>query len=230
MSKNVGLPLVCMGMEGGSHFEHSSPMSSWAARSQDSSKSNMSFVVNTSAPCPPKYTNIISNTNLFSLAEQKLLTEIPLEYKNVTTNSAPLDSVFIGLERPKPSPSYPWLTSDSEILHFRYTNSDAQLKVLFFNEAAKQDGIVVIYRTKSGDGYDAAFTPPNGISRFRQFKRGRLDGLWADFEGDHCAAWLHFVNGNAVGKWLVWNKMGSLYMEADFKESYDLIGPVNVAP
>jgi hypothetical protein len=47
----------------------------------DAGLSNLDVVIKTSTPCPPEYTNMISNTNLFSIAEQKLLADILLTYK-----------------------------------------------------------------------------------------------------------------------------------------------------
>ncbi len=45
--------------------------------------------MNDEQPCPPEYTNAISNTNLFSVEEQKFLEEIPTKFGRVTTNSGP---------------------------------------------------------------------------------------------------------------------------------------------
>jgi hypothetical protein len=44
-------------------------------------------------PCPPEYTNVISNTNLFTADEQKLLNDITLTYGDETSNSVPPGSV-----------------------------------------------------------------------------------------------------------------------------------------
>jgi hypothetical protein len=220
ISERTRLPLVLMGMGSYNDFEHSGPMSSWAALSNDA-KSNMVFTVNTPKPCPLEYTNIISNTNLFSLAEQKLLAEIPLEYKNMTTNSGPSGTVFVGFGTLN-SP----IADGISISQFRYTNSNAQLKMFFYSLETPTE-IVVSFRTKSGDGYDALFSSlgmTNGGIFLRQFKQNQLDGLWVDFKGDHCADCLRFKDGKAIGKWLVWNQTGSLYMEAEFKQPYDFIG------
>src|SRR5208337_4989301 len=44
--------------------------------------------------CPIKYTNVLSNTNLFSLEEQTLLRDVFIKYKHVTTNSGPPGTQF----------------------------------------------------------------------------------------------------------------------------------------
>ncbi len=114
-----------------------------------------------SLPCPPKYTNVISNTNLFSHAEQKLLQEIPLKYENVTTNSGPPGSFLVGLN--KNTNGY-WVTL------FRYTNSDAQDVITFgWRITAK-------YADKTNDGYEVDISSPGGNAKpdigFLQLKQG----------------------------------------------------------
>lgn len=185
-------------------------------------QTNINIIVNNPKSCPPEYTNIISNTNLFSPAEQKLLAELPLEYKDVTTNSPPKSSIFIGIDKSE----NPFFMEGFTIGRFQYTNSGDQFEIIFNNYGnGKGRAIGVSLRTKSGDGYEALF---NGT--FRQFKHWQLDGLWVDFDRGHCAAWMRFKDGNAIGKWLVWNQSGSLYMEAEFKEPFDFIGHLNFSP
>lgn len=226
VAQNTGLPLVLMGMGSYNDFKHSGPMSSWATLSP-SAKPNMTFTINMPQPCPRRYTNVISNTNLFSMAERKLLKHIPLEYRTVTTNSGPRGTVFVGFGTLN-SP----ITHDLDVTvsRFEYTNSGAYVKVLFFHSRLSPR-LAVSFRTKSGNGYDALF-PHRGSSVnepcLRQFKHGKLDGLWVDFKGGHCLDWLRFRHGKAVGKWLVWNEAGTLYMEAKFKRPCDLIGPISV--
>jgi hypothetical protein len=214
------LPIL-IGAGSFSDFERTNvmPMSSGAL---DDSKTNISFIVNTPEPCPAKYTNVISNTNLFSPAEQKLLIELPIKYESVTTNLPPLGSKFVGME------SGNFWSEGYTIGRFQQTNSETQTKV-FFDKHSNGRAALASFRTKSGDGYDLSFSNDGLIQGFRQFKHGKLDGLWADFESNHCAGWMHFTDGKAVGKWLVWNRTGSLFMEAEFKEPYDFIGHLNSA-
>ena len=167
-------------------------------------------------PCSLIQTNLLSNANLFSLAEQKMLKEIPLKYKNVTTNSGPLGSILAGLERK---------TNGDWIARFQYTNSEAIDEVRFGLQLSAK------FRTKAGDGYDVNLDKPDihGISLFdfRQVNQnGVTEGLVAAFYGEHCHWWMHYVNGKAVGKWLVWDVWNKKYMnhlciEAEFKEPFD---------
>jgi hypothetical protein len=142
----------------------------------------------------------------------------------VTTNSGPPNSFFLGLDKT----SWPF-TEEYEVARFRLTNSEAEIKVFFMERHKGMETQIdngekwVSFRTKSGDGYDVSFYG-DVLAGFRQFKHGQLDGLWADFDGDHCSALMRFVSGKAVGKWLVWNHAGNLYMKAEFKEPYDWIG------
>jgi hypothetical protein len=187
-------------------------------------RTNIAIIVDTPQPCPLEYTNIISNTNLFSSAEQMLLIELPTEYKNVTTNAPPKGSLFAGMDKTANS----FFMEGFTIARFQYTNSEARVKV-FFNEMSKGRAIGASFRNQSGNGYEVLFNN-DVIAGFRQFKHGQLDGLWADFESGHCSAWMHFANGKAVGKWLMWNKTGSLYIKAKFKQPYDFIGHLNFSP
>src|SRR5664280_2019698 len=61
------------------------------------SQSNVIVTVESAGePCPPEYTNTLSNTNLFTPEEQKLIGDVFVKYKNVTTNSGPPGSILIG--------------------------------------------------------------------------------------------------------------------------------------
>jgi len=186
--------------------------------------SNIDFISDLPAHCPAKYTNLVENANLFTPSEKRLLAEIPYLYQRITTNSGPSNSVLVSLEQTR------WPLSEYyEVALFRDSNSNAQVKAFF---AERSDGERrwisnkkewISYRTKSGDGYDVSFYDNGLIDGFRQYKRNQLDGLWADFESNHCTELMHFVDGKAVGKWFTWNKDGSLYMEANFRIPYDLI-------
>jgi hypothetical protein len=55
-------------------------------------QSNIVLIVTNTQPCPKEYTNVLSNTNLFTLAEQKLFNDISLIHKNVMTNDSKISS------------------------------------------------------------------------------------------------------------------------------------------
>ncbi|MGO9586660.1 MAG: hypothetical protein ACLP2Y_10745 [Limisphaerales bacterium] len=55
-------------------------------------QSNIVLVVTNTQPCPKEYTNVLSNTNLFTLDEQILFKNFSLKHKNVTTNDDKISS------------------------------------------------------------------------------------------------------------------------------------------
>jgi len=156
---------------------------------------------------PPAYTNVLSNTNLFSVAEQQLLAGIPLKYKNVTTNTGPSGTVLVGLS----NISNGWQAT------FQYTNSDAREEITFAGMKTAK------FRTKSDDGYYVNLSRRDGsILNFHQIKGGVVDGLFVSFHEGRCASWMRFENGKAVGKWLLWGEQNRLFLHAEFKEPYDI--------
>jgi hypothetical protein len=177
----------------------------------DASQSNLVFVVNAlrsdSPPNPPPiFTNTISNTNLFSLADQNLLKEIRLAYKSVATNAGPPGSILVDLKD----------ENNHYVAKFQFTNYDARAEITFSSMKS------VKFRTGSGDGYDVDVSMKDGaILNFRQIKRDLVDGLYANFYDDHCVMWMRFEKGKAVGRWLIWGAGNSLLLEAEFKEPYD---------
>ena len=199
------------------------------------SRTNMTFV--NYGLCPPQYTNVISNTNLFTPGDEKLFNEILVNYKNVTTNSGPPGSVLIGLTK----------TNGYCVAHFAYTNSDAHEDITFADPAAATarsgggynefiSGIsaspLARFRTKSEDGYDAIINPPDAsqISTifFGQIKSGKIDGLFVVFENDHCETLLRFVKGMAVGRWFEWDvRRDNSLLEIKIKSSLDYFQYMN---
>ena len=117
------------------------------------SQSNIVVIVNelrSEQPLPPSplsYTNLVSNTNLFSPADHELLTGIPIKYKNVTTNSGPLGTVFLGLSN----------SVAGLVAQFEHTNSGAREVITFTQMKSAK------FRTKSGDGYDVDTSGRDGF-------------------------------------------------------------------
>lgn len=175
-------------------------------------------------PCPPEYTNLISNTNLFSPAEQEKLKEITLKYQNVTTNSGPAGSVFKGLEL-RQEKVETW-TNTFWVACFAYTNSAAQEEIRAY---AGPRYIIARFRTQAGDGYDVSVI--NGsIFAYQEYKNGLLDGLYAVLhdpnhpeETEHCGMWARFVKGKILGKFLTWGQDNKIVVEADFPEPFDFL-------
>jgi hypothetical protein len=181
--------------------------------------------------CSQEYTNLISNTNLFSLSEQKELTAVSLKYQNVTTNSGPTGSVFIRWvlrQRPevKLTNESTWIevTNIFQVACFAYTNSDSKEEIAFFPD----NEIDARFRTKAGDGYDVLLFK-NAIIKYQEYKNGLLDGLFAEIhdpnnidDKEHCASWTRFVNGKIFGKYIMWQD-GEIGVMADFKQPFDFL-------
>jgi len=174
-------------------------------------------------PCPPEYTNLISNTNLFTLEEQQLIKSIPLLYGSVTSTSGPPGTVVVHLNW-----YHKWLNQWHNLgtMRFQFTNSD-----VCDNVSANIHHV----RNKSGDGYDVHYRveEEHGVTvpdfRLIQYKRGVLDGLRVDIHGDHCIQWLRFVNGLAVDRWLWWNPNGEkVVIWVKFNEPYDFMAHYTV--
>jgi hypothetical protein len=173
-------------------------------------QSNIVLIVTNTQPCPYTYTNVISNTNLFSADEQELLGSIPLKYKNVTISIGPSGSVLTNLE----SNGAGWMS----VAYFQYTNSNATDKITFHSGKV----IEAIFRTALGEGYDVNVNG-DSIENFLQLKGNVPNGLYLNFKGNHCVSWMHIVNGLAVGKWFEWNDVGNLKLEAEFKKPSNFI-------
>ena len=81
--------------------------------------------------CPLKYTNVLSNTNLFSMEEQEIIRNIFVKYKNVTTNSGPPGTMLADLYKTNYVIKTKNRTVDVEniIANFQYTNLDAHERI-----------------------------------------------------------------------------------------------------
>jgi len=165
--------------------------------------------------CPPEYTNLISNTNLFSPAERKLLKEIPLKYKEVTTNSGPDGTVFNGYALRQ------WtvgkFSKTFQVSCFAYTNSAAQVEIAFMDSRQT----IASFRTQSGDGYDVNLIDGR-LVQYQEHKNGVLDGLLMKsvFDADHCNEWARFVKGKILGKYIMWDGDSRILAEAEFKKPF----------
>lgn len=189
----------------------------------ESSQSNISFTVcdmSHPLPCPVKYTNRLSNTNLFTLEEQNLLKEIPSKYKSVTTNVGPPGSELVRLDQGEFTSS----NLKGIIGHFIYPGGEAVDDILFLSNGDKY----VKHQSTPGNGYYAEIG--QGIlCSYEGLARGKMDGLVVTFYNDRVAMWMHFKGGKAVGKFLLWGPTGpdldsdGLAVEAQFKEPYDFL-------
>ncbi|HUB87590.1 MAG TPA: hypothetical protein VMB22_06830 [Verrucomicrobiae bacterium] len=185
------------------------------------SQTNMTFIIYDK--CPPKYTNVVSNTNLFTPSEQKILEKVLSKYKYVTTNSGPPGTVLVGLDK----------TNGYYVAHFDYTNLNAHEDITFGDRSAEfrhnRDYHEYIaqfspyplarFRTQGGDGYDVIISSDEII--YVQIEHGEVNGLYVDFHGDHCENMLHFIDGKAVNEWLSWGGNEDYILEIKMKSPMD---------
>ena len=199
----------------------------------DPSQSNVEVLVSGMAdarPCPPEYTNVISNTNLFTPDEQELLSKIPIEYGYVTTNSGPPGSILVSYE------TWPilteWGTNWQWVARFQFTNSG-------FSDEVRPGGELFRHkvRNKAGDGFDLGIIPnPPENSGFgggggpeywiHQIRHDVKDGLFVGVEhGNRCSQWMRYSNGMAVDKQLFWDpNYPRLILWKKFTQPYDIDG------
>ena len=200
----------------------------------------------TGQPCPAEFSNVLSNTNLFTYEQQKQIEEIFYKYKDITTNSGPVGTILIGYDQT----NYLVRTEGQTISiprclsRFRYTNSDAVETITI-----GPGGMNSEYRDKSDNGYDIGFirTGYGTMLRFVEKKGNSANGIlvsiedlfhqgkdWdfrrAQFSDQRVTEYRQYTNGLVLGKFLMWDpRTGKLIVEAEFKEPYDyqkhLIGP-----
>jgi hypothetical protein len=185
-------------------------------------------------PCLPEYTNLLSNSNLFSLAEQEKLKAVALKYKNVTTNSGPYGTVFKGFalrqeDGVKLTDKSIWIEAMNtfSVACFTHTNSGAKEELAsFFNGE-----IIARFRTQTGDGYDVLLIG-GVINKYQEYKNGLLDGLFVEIhdpnnldDDNHCISWARFTKGKICGKYLMWddNLDNQIVVMAEFKKPFDVL-------
>jgi hypothetical protein len=196
-------------------------------------------------PCPPEFTNSVSNTNLFTQEEQQMIQDIFVKYKNVTTNSGPPGTILINFYKTNfiIQPIY-WMktndwnrrrTNELWVSNFQYTNSESKEEIRFGG------GISATFTDKLKNGYNASFAwvGDGTLLTVSEQKHGLHVGFlarfsdlhpqgisWdyrrADFSDAHLEEYMQMTNGMVLGKWLMWNpRDGNLMLEAESKEPYD---------
>jgi hypothetical protein len=200
------------------------------------SQSNVLVTVWGEKPSPPKFTNTLSNTNLFTPEQQKVIREAFVKYKNVTTNSGPPDTVLAGLYKSNFVFKTQNRTGEVEnwVADFRYTNSTAHEEIRFGK------GFSARFRNASNDGYNVFFTRTGSgtLFSFGEVKNNLVNGLFARFEDNHAQGmtwdfrlanfdgnyleeYRHYTNGLVLGDFLLWDKSGNMLLEANFKTPYE---------
>lgn len=188
------------------------------------SQTNVAVTADMNHPkvCPLEFTNLLSNTNLLSIAEQRLFLEIAKKYKNVTTNSGPVGAAFKGLsirqrKFQKHSETFP-------VACFTYTNSADQEEIAsFFGD---KQYVIGRYRTTAGDGYDVIVFH-GALVQYQGYKHGLLDGLCVQINNEddknRLVTWTRFSKGKAIGKFVMWGEDGQIIAEAEFKHPFDFL-------
>jgi hypothetical protein len=181
-------------------------------------------------PCPPQYTNAISNPNLFSPREQELLSSLSSKYQNVTSNRGPSGSVFAGRYQTNIviTVGHETFTNSAWISRFRYPSSGAQEELAFSSGA-----VSARYRAKDGHGYSVGISSVAiGLDELSGGKNCGLSVTISHPQDEitggvisppyHLSELYHYTNGMLTGKLLIWNPRGLLVWEADFQKPYDL--------
>jgi len=193
-------------------------------------------------PCPPKYTNRLSNTNLFTPSQQRVIKDVFVKYLSVTTNSGPPGTVLVAtywtnLAMPAymPKTLTNYFNTPVWVSVFQHTNSDAFERVMFNN------GLSAHFENKLGNGYAVVLTRVgNGtLLTFGEVAKGAINGLsarfddlepqgsnWdyklADFHNACLVEYKHYTNGMVIGNYFMWNpESGNLTFEADFQKPFD---------
>jgi hypothetical protein len=188
-------------------------------------------------PCPAKYSNILSNTNLFSPEEQKVISSVFEKYKKVTTNSGPVGTTLADLYKTNFTIKAAGRTFQitNWVARYQYTNIEAN-ETIFFGS-----GIMSQFRTKSNNGYNVSIsrTGEGSMLRFMEIRQGLINGLLAEFDDAHSQGvewdyrladfnksymteYCQYTNGMVLGKFLMWNPLNNnLGLEAEFKEPCD---------
>ena len=204
------------------------------------SQSNVvvSLCFNGRQSCPVEFTNVLSNTNLFTPEEQKLIKEVSVKYQNVTTNSGPADTLLVNLYKTNYTVQAidKAVNVENYVACFQHTNSHTREEIIFGG------GVLIRVRNKANDGYNVAFNCTRGgtLLSFWEVKQNLINGLFitfddnrpqgmtwdyklANFDGSHLEEYRRYTNGMVFGKYLMWNpQSGNLLVEANFKEPYDL--------
>jgi hypothetical protein len=173
--------------------------------------------------CTEECTNVISNTNLFTVKEHKMLEEVLEKYKHYldfTTNSGPSGAVLVSLYKTNVPLADIHSTNPYYVALFRYTNSDANETIWLRGRS-----ISTSFRTKERDGYDVGILPMGGglMLQFLQVKEGKHDGLFAVFVNSILEEYRRYSNEMVIGKYFMWNpRTGRLLLKADFTEPYDI--------
>ena len=204
--------------------------------SQSSVNVTVSDLFGKGLPCPTEYTNTLSNTNLFSFEEQKLIRQALTNYIAITPNSGPQGTELVGSHKTNVVFQVAGRKTNAEhlVAQFQYTNSDAREEITF------GAGLLAKYRTKSNAGYNLYIgqTGSGSILRFMTVKDDRINGILVEFDDPHpqgltwdyknaefansiLTEYRQYTNGLVFGRFFMWDIKSRLMLAANFKEPYD---------
>ncbi len=162
------------------------------------SQPDVTFIDYSPRPCPAKYANCISNTNLFSGDESDFLKRILAKYGKNNENGA--DSVRTA-------------SGDGYDVSFAQGGTWVAYRV---DPKLRGDDYISkqIAITNHSDWH----------LQIQQVKHGQLNGLRVEFYGGHIGSVLHFQDDMAVGDWFDWDPAGNLRLAAKFNKPFNLFG------
>jgi antitoxin component YwqK of YwqJK toxin-antitoxin module len=177
-------------------------------------------------PCPPAYTNLLTNTNLVSTSELKRIKEAINKYKNVKTNCGPAGTEFKGWKTALWKFNKQFIETNL-VACFSYTNS-ADVEEVSPHFGGFQ--YVAHFRTPSNDGYDVLLYQGK-LMRYAEYKNGVLDGLdispnddaRPNESYDKISKYQRFSNGLAIGKFIAWANDGSISGEWEYLKPFDVL-------
>jgi hypothetical protein len=173
------------------------PFCSWLREQPDVTV----FVLETTAR-PLKYTNLISNTNLFSANERDLLQKLFDKYEKLKTNvsesvrTKPGDGYDVTYA---PAGTFPYSLLDGLPKETRPTNQP--------NMEMFPDIVPISYRSPM---------------KLQEIKHNQLNGIRVELYGGHPVSLLHFKDDKAVGDWFNWSTNGNLRLHVRFNKPYPL--------
>lgn len=186
--------------------------------------------------CPMKYSNTISNSNLFTQEQRTMIEDIFIKYKNYegfTTNSGPVGTRLLSLRQTNIIVPFFHRTNEMWQSRFQYTNSAGCEQEIIGSHAFSAK-----YRDKRGSGYNIWIGDIGGGSmlQFSQVSRHTVNGIYLELDNngtsadllknpfaDRLAEYRKYTNGMVIGKYLAWRpESGNLILEADFKKPYNL--------
>lgn len=188
-------------------------------------------------PCPARYTNLLSNTNLFTSEQQEEIKTAFSKYRAVTANHGPAGTVLVDSYKT----NYAFKADDKRfaaeetISVFQYTNRDAR-EVIRIGAGFRAE-----YRTGSNVGYDVSFirTGAGTLLGFGEIRDNKPHGVFvrlvdmhpqglawdykkADFESSLLSEYKQYSRGYVLGRLFMWNvKNGNLQVQAEFTRPYD---------